>query len=562
MADVVVVGSGIAGLFIATRCARAGLETVVVTKKNLSDSSTNWAQGGIAAALDPDDVEAHIADTIAAGGGLCDEDVVRFVVREASDRIKDLIESGVQFDKDGDEFDLAMEGGHSSRRILHTKDATGAEIERALIAEARASANLELLESHMAIDIIAQRLEWEKWDHTNYNPEIVKMAAGLWVLKPNGEVETILAKNVVLATGGAGQIYRDTTNPLVATGDGMAMAYRAGARIRDMEFVQFHPTALKVPGERPFLISEAVRGHGGVLLTKKNVQKMIIASAGHFSTIKNPEEFSFMLKYDERGSLATRDIVARAIEQEMQNNGEEFVDLYTHHLDEKEIQRKFPTIQARLDQLGEEQGEEPLKLGQSSLPVAPAAHYFVGGVQVNTEGEVCPANPFESAFLNLFAVGEVASTGLHGANRLASNSLLEAVVFSQRCVEQITHRMGSYTAPWFDPGKQLNRTDELVVAHKLEWENLIEHGPLDEFRKSLQQQMTENVGIVKQRRRLCEALENIEQMQTEVGDIWEMSRPTQELIELRNMIQVAILVVTSALYRDEDNIGLHYRVDD
>ena len=558
MADVVVVGSGIAGLFIATRCARAGLDTVVVTKKNLSDSSTNWAQGGIAAALDPDDVAAHIADTIAAGGGLCHEDVVRFVVEEANDRIKDLIESGVQFDKDGDEFDLAVEGGHSSRRILHTKDATGAEIERALIAEARASDNLELLESHMAIDIIVESKEVHGEAIREFGHPIINlMARGLWVLKPTGEVEAIEARHIILATGGAGQIYRDTTNPLVATGDGMAMAYRAGAELDGMEFVQFHPTALKVPGERPFLISEAVRGQGGVLLTTKDVEKMMTDGKGWAS--RNPEEFSFMLKYDERGSLATRDIVARAIEQEMENDGEEFVGLFTYHLDAKEIQQKFPTIQARLDQLGEEQmllsrHGEPLKLGEDYLPVAPAAHYFVGGIRVTAGGIVCPQPPEDlpTRFLGLYAIGEVASTGLHGANRLASNSLLEAVVFSQRCVETVNEMHSVIKTPfWFNYKEWWPR--------KIEWNNLSEHGPLDKLRKSLQQQMTEDVGIVKRNDRLEKALSKIKEMQEEVEGIWEVSRPTQELIELRNMIQVGILVTEAALEREE-NVGLHYKV--
>jgi L-aspartate oxidase len=557
MADVVVVGSGIAGLFIATRCARAGLDTIVVTKKNLSDSSTNWAQGGIAAALDPDDVEAHIADTIAAGGGLCDEDVVRFVVEESNDRIKDLIESGVQFDKDGDEFDLAMEGGHSSRRILHAKDATGAEIERALIAEARASLNLELLESHMAIDIIVEKEDNLEINTDNLaSPMISLIARGLWLLKPTGDVEAIQARHVILATGGAGQIYRDTTNPLVATGDGMAMAYRAGAEMGDMEFVQFHPTALKVPGERPFLISEAVRGHGGVLLTAKDSERLLIENSG-LSEVKNPKEFSFMLKYDNRGSLATRDIVARAIEQEMQNDGEESVGLHTFHLDTNEIQEKFPTIQARLNQLGATQNKEPLQLGEDPLPVAPAAHYFVGGVRVTSEGVVYPQSSehLPSRFLGLYAIGEVASTGLHGANRLASNSLLEAVVYSQRCVETVKEIASQDLAM-----APLSFNYKGLYLHTEEWDNLIQHESLDKLVKSLQQLMTEDVGIVKHNRRLEGALLKLKEMQEQVQRIWKVSRPTQELIELRNMIQVGILVTEAALKREE-NVGLHYKVE-
>ena len=261
MADVVVIGSGIAGLFVATRCARAGLDTMVVTKKNLSDSSTNWAQGGIAAAMENHDLQSHIDDTIRAGCGLSNPEIVEMVVRESAQRIEDLITSGVQFDTDESGFDLAMEGGHSNRRILHAKDATGAEIERALIVEAKASDNLELLEDHMAVDLILQDKSAE-----------IKEISGIWVLSPNGEVQTIPTRAIIIATGGAGHIYRQTTNPSVATGDGIAMAHRAGALVRDLEFVQFHPTALAMMGERPFLITEALRGHGAVLMNNENLQ--------------------------------------------------------------------------------------------------------------------------------------------------------------------------------------------------------------------------------------------------------------------------------------------------
>ena len=361
MVDIVVVGSGIAGLFVATRCARAGLSTLVVTKKNLSDSSTNWAQGGIAAAMSNTDLEAHIEDTIEAGCGLSQPEIVEMVVKEAADRIDDLISSGVQFDSDDMGFDLAMEGGHSSRRILHAKDATGAEIERALIVEARASPNLELLESHMAVDLILKEKNAE-----------IKGIAGIWVLAPDGEVRTIPTQAVIIATGGAGHIYRQTTNPPVATGDGIAMAHRAGAIVRDLEFVQFHPTALALSGERPFLISEALRGHGAVLMTTEDIVKWNEGGG-------EPTPFSFMLKHDSRGSLATRDIVARAADQEMKRTGENCVWLVTSHLEKEQLQERFPTIHARLKTHG-------LELGIDALPVAPAAHYMVGGISVDENG--------------------------------------------------------------------------------------------------------------------------------------------------------------------------------
>ncbi len=545
MPDVVVVGSGIAGLFVAVRCARAGLDTIVVTKKNLSDSSTNWAQGGIAAVLDPLDeegLEAHVNDTIAAGCGLADEEVVRMVVNEAAGRIGDLIEAGVKFQHDEDGFDMAREGGHSNDRILHAKDATGAEIERALIAEARASPHLELLEAHMAIDlIIADR-----------NADI-RSIVGIWVLNPNGEVRTISTRAVIMATGGAGQLWRQTTNPNVATGDGIAMAHRAGAVVSDLEFVQFHPTALAVPGERPFLITEAVRGHGAVLMTERDLAAWKIVD----DATTDPAQFSFMLSADPRGSLATRDIVARAADEEMKRSGENHVWLVTEHLDTDEMSKRFPTVAARLARHG-------LRLGEHPLPVAPAAHYMVGGISVDKHGRAQqPTNSGDESlpthspgyddvqYTGLYAIGEAARTGLHGANRLASNSLLEAVVYSQKCakavIADLTPKSGNLASdlpPWRAEGLQ----------------DMLEHAPLATDRAALQATMTDDVGIVKRDARLQRAQRRLAHLSDEVDRIWRSCLPSQEIIELRNMIHVASLVTSAALLRQE-NIGLHYNLD-
>lgn len=526
MVDVVVVGSGIAGLFVATRCARSGLSTIVVTKKNLSDSSTNWAQGGIAASLFPDGIQSHIDDTIAAGGGLCDEDVVRFVVEEAKSRIDDLIESGVQFDVKGDTYDLTMEGGHSSKRILHSKDATGAEIERALIEEANASENLTMLEEHMAIDLILEEKEAE-----------IKKIVGIWVLKPSGEVQTISAQSIILASGGAGQLWRQTTNPSVATGDGVAMAQRAGACTRDLEFVQFHPTALAISGQRPFLISEAVRGFGAVLMTSKNLEEWKTGGG-------DPNDYSFMRQADSRGSLATRDIVARAADAEMKKSGQNNVWLITEHLDTTKMQQRFPNISARLKSYG-------LQLGIDPLPVAPAAHYIVGGISVDEYGRAqqIPGSSNRIHYPGLYAIGEVACTGLHGANRLASNSLLEAVVFSNRCAQHVIENLS--------PKKTSN---ELPRWRAEGLQYLVEHAPLTSDRIALQTTMTDDVGIVKRDLRLERAQRRLQFLHGEVDRIWRSSLPTQEIVELRNMVHVSRLITAASLRRRE-NVGLHHNLD-
>ena len=472
------------------------------------------------------DLQAHINDTIEAGCGLSQPEIVEMVVTEAADRIEDLISSGVNFDSNEDGFDLAMEGGHTARRILHAKDATGAEIERALIIEARASPNLELLESHMAVDLILKDKSAE-----------IKGIAGIWILTPNGEVRTISAQAIIIATGGAGHIYRQTTNPPVATGDGIAMAHSAGAKVRDLEFVQFHPTALALPGERPFLITEALRGHGAILMTRGDLQKWKEVGG-------TPSDYSFMLNHDPRGSLATRDIVARAADQEMKRSGENCVWLATSHLEKNVVQERFPTIQSRLKKHG-------LELGQDALPVAPAAHYLVGGIAVDNNGlaRQCPAGSNEVQYPGLYAIGEAACTGLHGANRLASNSLLEAVVFSHRCAEHVianvSENLGGIELPKW-------RADGLS--------DLVEHTPLRSDRIALQSTMTDDVGLVKRDARLQRAQRRLELLREEVDRIWRGSLPTREVIELRNMIHVSRLVTAAALNRKK-NVGLHHNLD-
>ena len=526
MAEVVVVGSGIAGLFVATRCARAGLSTVVVTKKNLADSSTNWAQGGIAAAMDETDFHAHIQDTIDAGCGLSNHRIVEMVVTESSQRIQDLVKAGVHFDSDESGFDLAIEGGHSKRRILHSKDATGAEIERALIQEARAAENLEILESHMAVDLILR----------DKNAEI-KSIMGIWTLNPEGVVEAISANSVIVATGGAGHIYRQTTNPSVATGDGVAMAHRAGALVNDLEFVQFHPTAISIEGERPFLITEALRGHGAVLMTSEDRENWLSAEG-------DPKLFSFMNKYDSRGSLATRDIVARAADQEMKKSGEKCVWLETSHLNKEILDSEFPNISERLKRYG-------LELGKDPLPVAPAAHYLVGGIDVDENGQAkqSTSESKEVSYPGLYAIGETARTGLHGANRLASNSLLEAVVYSHRCAEHVIATTN-----------KTSNNQNLPSWRAEGLTDLVEHTPLRSDRLALQATMNDDVGLVKRDVRLQRALRRLDLLREEVDRIWRRCIPSREVIELRNMIHVSELVTSAALNRRE-NIGLHYNID-
>ena len=529
--DVAVIGSGIAGLFLAHRCVQKGLNVALITKKNISMSNTNWAQGGIAGVLDTEDkdaIEAHVKDTLSSGAGLCEEKVVRSVVLEASDRIRDLINHGVRFDKNNDgKFDKVREGGHSYQRILHSKDATGEEIERALAKSTSGEIDerFTILENWMAIDLIQK-------EHGSPGKGVV----GVWCLAPSGTVHTLPAKTIVLATGGVGYLHRSTTNPSIATGDGVGMAHRAGADIKDIEFIQFHPTSLAIDSTRPFLITEAMRGCGAILMTEHDIKNW------KDSRDKHPENYSFMKKYTDMGSLGTRDIVARAIDSELKKNGDKHVFLVTEHLDRNELIEKFPNICQKLLSHG-------IKLGIDSIPVIPAAHYMVGGVTVDHYGHVLAS---EEEMPGLYAIGEVARTGLHGANRLASNSLLEAVVYSDRAAVDIIQKSQLNQLQQLSEDIPLWRAENLVT--------LIEHSPLRADLEALRTTMTMDVGIVKSNARLRRADRMIKHLENEVSYIWESCKPTQDLVELRNLIQVAKLVVKASLERKE-NIGLHYNQD-
>jgi L-aspartate oxidase len=529
--DVAVIGSGIAGLFLAHRCVQKGLNVALITKKNISMSNTNWAQGGIAGVLDTEDkdaIEAHVKDTLSSGAGLCEEKVVRSVVLEASDRIRDLINHGVRFDKNNEgEFDKVREGGHSYQRILHSKDATGEEIERALAKSTSGEIDerFTILENWMAIDLIQK-------EHGSPGKGVV----GVWCLAPSGTVHTLPAKTIVLATGGVGYLHRSTTNPSIATGDGVGMALRAGADIKDIEFIQFHPTSLAIDSTRPFLITEAMRGCGAILMTEHDIKNW------KDSGDKHPENHSFMKKYTDMGSLGTRDIVARAIDSELKKNGDKHVFLVTEHLDRNELIEKFPNINQKLLSHG-------IKLGIDSIPVIPAAHYMVGGVTVDHYGHALAS---EEEMPGLYAIGEVARTGLHGANRLASNSLLEAVVYSDRAAVDIIQKSQLNQLQQLSEDIPLWRAENLVT--------LIEHSPLRADLEALRTTMTMDVGIVKSNARLRRADRMIKHLENEVSYIWESCKPTQDLVELRNLIQVAKLVVKASLERKE-NIGLHYNQD-
>ena len=529
--DIAVIGSGIAGLFLANRCAEKGLNVALITKKSISTSNTNWAQGGIAGVLDSNDenaIEAHVQDTLSSGAGLCDEKVVRSVVLEAADRIRDLENHGVRFDKNQDgEYDKAREGGHSNRRILHSKDATGAEIERALSKSAskEMDKNFKIYENWMAIDLIQREFG---------NPK--KGVVGLWCLSPSGIVHTLPAKAIILATGGVGFLYSSTTNPSIATGDGVAMAFRAGADIKDIEFIQFHPTSLANDDSRPFLITEAMRGKGAVLMMESDYQKW------KSSENESPEEFSFMWKYCDKGSLGTRDVVARAIDSELKKTGDRNALLITEHLKRDELVEEFPNIDEKLSSYG-------IKLGIDPIPIIPAAHYMVGGIDVDSSGK---AKLEGCTMPGLYAIGEVARTGLHGANRLASNSLLEAVVYSERAARDLI-------------GKSINGELQELPTNLPYWraenlEVLVEHAPLRADLHALRSTMTMDVGIVKNSKRLRRAKRRVIHLEGEVKRIWESCKPTQDLVELRNLIEVAKLVVDASIERKQ-NVGLHYNQD-
>ena len=537
MAHIIIIGSGIAGLFAALKIADSGNQVTVITKQRLKDSSTNWAQGGIAGILDKTDLEgidSHIQDTLSSGDGMCDEKVVNEVITSASECIHELLKIGVRFEKnDSGDFRLAKEGGHSSRRILHSKDATGKEIERALSDAAKNHQNITLNPNMLAIDLI-QKVHGKPSEGIS----------GVWCLNQETDrVETFSADSIILATGGVGQLWTQTTNPNVATGDGLAMAWRAGANVKDMAFIQFHPTALSISKDRPFLITEALRGEGGVILDKKGLQKWQddckkCLEQGIEAPL--PNEYSFTLDFSPLGSMATRDIVARSIDINLKKTGENNVFLVTSHLDSKHLQEEFPNIQSRLNR-------HNLKLGIDHLPVAPAAHYIVGGLDVDSYGR--PILRDENKIIpSLYAIGEVACTGMHGANRLASNSLLEAVVYADKAAKHII-----VNSP---------------VSHDLEvpeWREeglnfLVEHAPIVNDLMLLRSTMSQEVGVVRRFQRLERASRRLELLGQEVDLMWRNSLASREIVELRNLILVGQLVTLDALQRSE-NKGLHYNSD-
>ncbi len=513
--EFLVLGAGVAGLMYALKVAKLG-RVLLLCKTVRSESNTAWAQGGIAAVWgEGDDYGSHVRDTLVAGAGLCRREAVEQTVREAPERVQELIELGVRFSRrEGhpDEYDLHREGGHSHRRILHADDLTGAEIVRALVAAVEAEPNIVLREGQVAVDLITANTLARRRERVPEDPDRV---LGAYVLDvPSGQVYTVAAKVVALCTGGAGKVYLYTSNPDIASGDGMAMAWRAGARVANMEFVQFHPTCLYHPHAKSFLISEALRGEGGKL-RRRNGER-------------------FMLRYDERAELAPRDVVARAIDAELKRHGEDSAFLDMTHLSADELRHKFPNIYQRCHELG-------IDMATTSIPVVPAAHYFCGGVLTDLEGE--------SSIRNLFALGECAATGLHGANRLASNSLLEALVFAHHAAELAAVRLAETaidpSLPDWDKGAARD-SDEQVVINQV-W---------DEIRRF----MWNYVGIVRTDRRLLRARRRIEMVQQEIHQYYWDFTLTAPLLELRNLAQVADLVIESALRRRESR-GLHYTLD-
>ncbi len=512
--DFVVVGSGIAGLTFALNAAKHG-SVCIVTKRNANDANTAWAQGGISCVWSPEDsFEKHIADTLDAGAGLCREDVVRTIVEEAPEAIEALIDAGVEFDRREneagvDEYDLGREGGHSKRRILHSADTTGREIESKLVERVREAKNIDLLEHHFAIDLITtSKLGYASQDR----------CIGLYVFdEESNEVLTLRSNRVILCTGGSGRVYLYTTNPKIATGDGVAMAWRAGAEIANMEFTQFHPTCLYNLQVKSFLISEAVRGEGGRLIDKHGEE--------------------FMHKYDKRKSLAPRDIVARAIDTEIKRTGGPCVFLDISHKPKAFIQKRFPNIYETCLSLGIDATKEP-------IPVVPAAHYQCGGVLTDVNGA--------TSVRGLYAVGEVACTGLHGANRLASNSLLEGAVVAKRAVDDIIlklpldgKKLQKFDLPAWETG-DAEDVDELVVIYH-NW---------DEVRRL----MWDYVSIVRTGKRLQRASTRLRNLHREMLEFYWNFKICTELLELRNLVDTASLIVDCAMRRKESR-GLHYTLD-
>jgi len=513
--DVIVVGSGIAGLSFAIKVAEAGHRVAIITKKDSAESNTNYAQGGIAAVTSQtDDVEMHVADTLDAGDGLCDESAVREILRDGPAAIEELALRGVAFTQleDG-RVSLGKEGGHSKRRILHVKDVTGKAIEKALLHTVATHENITTLEHHFAVELIT-KARLRRRGHSM--PEGDDRVLGLYVLNSRSEaVETFTARAVLLATGGIGQVYQYTTNPTIATGDGIAMAYRSGVEVRNMEFIQFHPTAFFSPDGDRFLISEAVRGEGAIL--------------------RNLKGEAFMERYDARKDLAPRDIVARAIDSEMKMSGARHVLLDVRGRSADEIRDRFPNIYDYCAKQG-------IRLEKDMIPVVPAAHYLCGGVKTNLSGE--------TSLNGLYACGEVACTGLHGANRLASNSLLEAVVMANRGAKAVadylrSRRFSGVKIPEWIDGDLRDSDERVVLTHNR-----------DELRTTL----WDYVSIVRTTKRLERARTRIQNLEREIDEYYWNFKVDEGLLELRNMIQVAALIIDCALQRKESR-GLHFIPD-
>nr|WP_198115507.1 L-aspartate oxidase [Massilia rhizosphaerae] len=520
--DVAIVGSGLAGLSVALHLAQTR-KVAIISKRELLDGASNWAQGGIAAVLDSGDShDQHIADTLVAGAGLCDEAATRYIVEHGREAIEWLIEQGVPFTRDETAelgFHLTREGGHSQRRIIHAADATGHAVQVTLEQKVRAHPNIALFEHHCAIDVITSDKLQPGGVHSG--PALVGQPRchGLYVQdQKSGKVLTVEAEHTVLATGGAGKVYLYTTNPDTATGDGIAMAWRAGCRVSNMEFIQFHPTCLYHPFAKSFLITEAVRGEGGLLKLPPEAG----AAAGT----------RFMPAHDERGELAPRDVVARAIDFEMKKRGLDYVHLDITHQSPEFIKEHFPTIHARCLELGIDITKEP-------IPVVPAVHFTCGGIVTDMAGR--------TDIPGLYAVGETAYTGLHGANRLASNSLLECLVVGRACAHQIAAApaVDLPPLPAWDESRVTNADEEVVIAHN--W---------DELRRF----MWNYVGIVRTTKRLERAKHRIKLLKEEIDEYYRNFRVTSDLLELRNLVEVAELIVRSALSRRESR-GLHYSRD-
>ncbi|KQV36878.1 L-aspartate oxidase [Massilia sp. Root335] len=520
--DVAIVGSGLAGLSVALHLAQTR-KVAIISKRELLDGASNWAQGGIAAVLDSGDShDQHIADTLVAGAGLCDEAATRYIVEHGREAIEWLIEQGVPFTRDETAelgFHLTREGGHSQRRIIHAADATGHAVQVTLEQKVRAHPNITLFEHHCAIDVITSDKLQPGGVHAG--PALVGQPRchGLYVQdEKSGKVLTCEAEHTVLATGGAGKVYLYTTNPDTATGDGIAMAWRAGCRVSNMEFIQFHPTCLYHPFAKSFLITEAVRGEGGLL--------KLPPEAGPAAGTR------FMPAHDERGELAPRDVVARAIDFEMKKRGLDYVHLDITHQSPEFIKEHFPTIYARCLELGIDITKEP-------IPVVPAVHFTCGGVVTDMAGR--------TDIPGLYAVGETAYTGLHGANRLASNSLLECLVVGRACAHQIAAAppVDLPPLPAWDESRVTNADEEVVIAHN--W---------DELRRF----MWNYVGIVRTTKRLERAKHRIKLLKEEIDEYYRNFRVSNDLLELRNLVEVAELIVRSALSRRESR-GLHYSRD-